>query len=138
MSSSFFTSIERVVLAEKITLPEVTKVPVTRQWLLEGNKYIDPFNVYKDTKAKFFFNVATPMVSKGEPTKSSGPKPNVKGLSTSGYTRSNYIELIIPKYILLEFKDEVPKGTEFLIGCVGDSIDIDDMRIIGLYTVGGN
>ena len=133
------STIERVVLAEDIILPEVTKHSVSIDWL-NNNNYISPFNVYKDTLGKFFLPIMTPMVDKNFTREVVKTSPNTRthkgsSLKTSSYTSSNYISLYIPKYILLNFIDKVPKGTEFIVASIGGSVEIEDMRIVGIYSL---
>lgn len=130
-------SIEQVELAEDIQLPKVQEL--TYNLLHSGGTWKSPFDLYKDTKGKFFINIMTPLKDTGDTndiSKSSPSTKNQKGtykLNTNGYNASNYIELTIPKYILLNFTNIVPKGTKFVVGSINGSYDVDDMRIIGLY-----
>lgn len=132
--------IERAILAEEIILPKVTKERyITHDWL-KYNTYISPFTEYEDTIGKFFIPILTPMVSQGEVWTKTKSSPSTKGhkgdgLQTRSYNTSNYISLYIPKYILLNFVDKIPKGTEFILSSINNSIDIDDMRIIGIYSL---
>lgn len=132
-------SIERVTLAEAVRLPAVSSGPISLSALESGKKFTLAQDVYKDTLAKFYFNIITPMVDKGAVYNNQvhSPTINQRGgtkLRTSGYKSSNYIELVIPKYILLNFKNVIPAGTEFLVGLIGGSTDVEDLRIIGVYT----
>lgn len=110
-------SIERAVLAEDIILPDITEL--------------------KDTLAKFFLPIMTPMLKTDVVTESVKIIPPLKGSnqSSNSCTSTNYISLYIPKYILMNFDKKVPKGTEFIITSIDGSIKIDDMRIIGIYTL---
>lgn len=118
-----FNTVEKVTLAEDIILPNVDQ---------------SPFTVYKDIEAKFFINIMTPLLSKTELNNKVKSSPSNKGnkgedLRISSYQSSNYIILTIPKYIVLNFTDIIPKGTEFLVASIGGDIDINKMRIIGIY-----
>jgi len=111
---------ERVKLAEDIFLPE-------------------SINDYKNISAKFYLNIYTPMLDKSKIKSEEKPAPllskfNNNNINPSKYEQSNYIELTIPRYILLQFKDKVPVGTEFIITCIGE-FKINHFRIIGLYTI---
>lgn len=140
MSNSSYealSSVERVQLAEAIELPTIKAL--TYETLKSGGKWESAFDKYEDTTGKFFMNIMTPLKDGGDTsdvTKGSPSTRNVKGktkLNTSSYSSSNYIELTIPKYILLNFTGTIPKGTEFLVGSINGSSDVDDMRIIGIY-----
>ena len=63
-------------------------------------------------------------------------KPNSDTLITSEYVSSNYITLVIPKYILLQFAYEttIPAGTEFILTSIGGQMKVEYYRIIGVYT----
>ena len=136
--SGSINSIERVVLAETIKLPSVSTYPLTHRNLKENGEYKLAIHEYKDIKAKFYLPIMTPLLNK-DTNQSSKSAPNLRNnkgskLNVEGYTTSNYIELVIPKYILLEFIDSIPAGTEFIMGSIGGTTEIEDMRIIGIYT----
>jgi len=133
--------IERAILAEDIKLPFVTRNKITEHWLCcHDNEYRSAFNMYKDTLGKFFLPIMTPLVDKesaktgkGSTGSSRGNKGNLNTASTA--KSSNYVELYIPKYILMNFRGTIPKGTEFIVASIGGSIEIEDMRIIGIFTM---
>jgi hypothetical protein len=111
---------ERVKLAEDITLPE-------------------SIDDYENIKAKFYINIFTPLVDKSETRTEYKSAPSTKiynnnTLNPSNYQQSNYITLTIPRYILFQFKNTIPKDTEFIITCIGE-FKIDHFRIIGVYTL---
>lgn len=119
---------EIAVLAEDIVLPEIT-----------GNS-TNPFYLYKDILGKFFLPIMTPMLDKNNIKETQKSSPSTKGhkgnlLIVESCKSTNYISLYIPKYILLNFVNKVPKGTEFIIASIGGSIEIEDMRIIGIYSL---
>lgn len=120
--SNFFEKIEliteRVQLVEDINLPE-------------------SYDDYEDIKAKFFINIFTPLLDKNKQILETRPAPNnskTPSIKGSEYQLSNYIILIIPRYILLNFKDKIPAGTEFIITCIGE-FKIEHFKIIGVYTL---
>jgi hypothetical protein len=124
MSSNFFENkeiiTERVKLAEDIELPE-------------------SYDDYENITAKFYFNIYTPLVDKSKITSEGRPAPlvsrfNNNNLNPDKYETSNYIKLTIPRYILFQFKNKVPAGTEFIITCIG-IFRIEHFRIIGLYSL---
>jgi hypothetical protein len=111
---------ERVKLAEDIYLP-------------------DSYKDYKNIKAKFYFNIFTPLIDKSQANIQSKSAPSMSkysnnGLAVSDYQQSNYITLTIPKYMLFQFDKVVPKDTEFIITCIGE-FKIKHFRIIGIYTL---
>jgi hypothetical protein len=120
--SNFFEKIEliteRVQLVEDINLPE-------------------SYNDYEDIKAKFFINIFTPLLDKNKQILETRPAPNnskTPSIKGSEYQLSNYIILTIPRYILLNFKDKISAGTEFIITCIGE-FKIEHFKIIGVYTL---
>lgn len=111
---------ERVKLAEDIILPE-------------------SITDYENISAKFYINIFTPMVDKTKTKVETKSAPSVRkynnnNLTPSDYEQSNYITLIIPRYILFQFKNTIPKDTEFIVTCIGE-FKIDHFRIIGVYTL---
>lgn len=133
-------TIEIVTLAEDIILPELPYEELTHDYLRHIGPYTLAFNVYKNMMGKFFLPIMTPLVDKGDIMDQGRGAPSTRGhrgasLRTSDYTSANYILLPIPKYILLNFRDKVPKGTKFIMASIGGSLDTDKMRIVGLYTV---
>jgi hypothetical protein len=136
-------NIERVVLAEDIELPEINTEPLTLELLQElsdkNSYYKLAINEYSDMNAKFFLPIMTPLVDTDNARDSTKSSPSLNGnkgdsLKSSSYNSTNYITLVIPKYILLNFVSVVPKGTVFVVGSVGGKLNIDEMKIIGLYS----
>lgn len=137
------SSIERAKLAEDILLPELPKEPLTLEYLKNIGEYKLAINEYTDVVGKFFLTIMTPLIDKGEAVEAKKTAPSTRGhkgqgLPTNSYTSSNFISLTIPKYIVLNFKDVIPKGTEFIVASVGGSIELEDLRIVGLYTLTGS
>lgn len=135
-----FSGLERVILAEDILLPELPDKPLTLAYLEEFGEYKLAFNEYHDMQGKFFMNIMTPMVEKGEIEEKFSSSPRTIGhrgneLSTMDYVSTNFIILTIPKYILLNFREMVPKGTEFLIASIDGSLEVEDIKIIGIYSL---
>ena len=114
---------ERVILAKKIKVDK-----------------------YRATTGKFFFPILTPTVKQGEASKTPTKAPNIgkhKGvkLDVKKYNVLNYINLEIPKYLMMNFnvgdsgKIEVPKGTQFLVTSLDKSIEYDKLRIVGIWSL---
>ena len=117
----------------------------------EEKEYKLAYNELKNIDAKFYIPVLMTTFNKSDtevkinnkaPSKA-GFKGNIQSLS---YSSTNCAVLTIPKYILLQFIDQkndivgvsdpyIPKGTEFLVACVGGYMEITQMRIIGIYTL---
>lgn len=109
------------------------------------------YNELKNIEASFYIPILTPTMDKSsnkEERKAAPRKNGFKGenIESKPYTVSNSVKLIIPKYILFQFLDQkneienvkdpiIPKGTEFLIAAVGGIGRLENIRIIGLFTV---
>lgn len=117
-----------------------------------NNEYKLAYNELKNIDALFYIPKLMPTIEESDVDvsikRSSPSKKGFKGdnINSSSYIYSNSVSLTIPKYILLQFIDNkteteglkdpyIPKGTEFLICCIGGIMDIEKMRIIGLYTL---
>ena len=115
------------------------------------NEYKLAYNELKNIDAKFYIpvlmttfqNTGLEINTANRAPKTTGFKSDIRSLP---YNSSNCIILTIPKYIILQFidlKNEIegskdpiiPKGTEFLIACVGGQMNLEQLRIIGLYTL---
>lgn len=93
-----------------------------------------PLATYQDMIGYFHIPMATPLTEGGEPTAvdHEAPKNKTKGLKAHGYTEMNYIPLIIPRYICLQFLDIIPAGTKFIVAFIGGSTNISNIHIIGV------
>lgn len=116
-----------------------------------NNDYKLAYNELKNIEASFYIPILTPTMDKNkdiEERKAAPKKNGFKGerIESKAYTYSNSIKLIIPKYILLQFMDckneteglkdpYIPKGTEFIIAAIGGLGRLENIRIIGLFTV---
>ena len=135
-------SIELAILQQDIELPELPKDPLTlgtlEKYAKEGKEYKLMENEYQNMIGNFYVPILFPLVEDGESTELvfDAPKTNNilnNSLASSTYVERNYISLLIPKYIVMQFKDIIPKGTKFIIGLIGNETDIEDINIIGLY-----
>lgn len=115
---------ERVILAEDLELPDPS---------LDG---YNPLSDFTDMNAKFYLPIMTPLLDTDITYDKHSQKPNSDTLITSEFISSNYITLVIPKYILLQFAYEIiiPTGTEFIVTSIGGQMKIEYYRIIGVYT----
>ena len=129
-------------LQEDIILPKLPEEPLTLETLqlyaMEGKSYNLMQNCYTDMVGKFYMPVLFPLVDKSDGVeeyeynypkydKSNGTIKPIKYIST------NYVELVIPKYIVMQFKNKIPKDTIFLIGFSGEHKKISNLNVIGLY-----
>lgn len=133
-------TIERAQLAEDIPLPAINTQKLTQDFFESHSEYVLAQNVYTDTMGKFYLNIMTPLLDKAESKTETKAAPSTRGhkgstLNTMSYTATNYVSLMIPKYILLNFTGSVPKGTEFIVASIGGSLDVEDMRIVGIFSL---
>ena len=129
-------------LQEDIILPELPKEELTLETLLrydqEGKTYNLMQNCYTDMVGKFYIPVLFPLVDKSdgpEEYEYNTPRTQLSNntIRPVRYTSVNYIELVIPKYIVMQFRDKIPKDTIFLIGFSGEHKKISNLNVIGLY-----
>ena len=125
-----------------IILPELPKEELTLETLLrydqEGKTYNLMQNCYTDMVGKFYIPVLFPLVDKSdgpEEYEYNTPRTQLSNntIRPVRYTSVNYIELVIPKYIVMQFRDKIPKDTIFLIGFSGEHKKISNLNVIGLY-----
>ena len=101
-----------------------------------------------DIIGKFNIPIITPTMKAGVAVENNRDIPRVKvqsntTLDTGDYITTNYIMLIIPKFLLIDFitsriisnnvlveKGRIPEGTEFIVGFLGQ--EIDHVRLIGI------
>ena len=133
--------IEIAELQEDILLPELPKEKLTLSVLQKyeelGKTYDFPHDTYEDMIGNFYIPILFPLVENGESTEIEYEAPSAQILNGSvqgsSYVERNFVSLMIPKYIVMQFIDVIPKGTKFLVGFVGGSTSIENLSIIGLY-----
>lgn len=91
----------------------------------------------KNITGKFLIPVLMPLQNNTEIAENKVSVANIdqssKKNSISKYSVSNYCKLTIPRYLLYNFDDKIKKGTKFIIISIGGEIDLDNIRIIGIY-----
>ena len=153
ISSSFFDkasfsysdalSIELVELQRTIYLPLLPMERLTYSVLVayeeEGIPYWFKDEVYTSVMGNFYAPMMFPMVENPEESIDMiHSAPHNSMLKTEGayetveYTTSTYVQLVIPKYIVMNFTDTIPKGTVFVVGAVGGSNTIDQLKILSV------
>lgn len=134
-------SIEVAILQQKVRLPKLPKEKLSIATLIqyeeEGRDYKLAIDAYDDVIGNFYIPILSPMVDNTSSTELEFDAPKNssvlnKSIEGTGYVERNFINLIIPKYIVLQFRDIIPKGTKFLVGFVGGCIDLTNMGIIGI------
>lgn len=140
-------SIEIATLQRRIILPVIPKEIISAKVLAAydylGYEYRTKDEVYVDTVGNFYMAMLLPLIKDGKSTEVQYSAPKTSnimnknsGLQTSNYSETNYINLVIPKYILLNFTKEVPKGTKFLVSFTGGLSSIGNMKIVGIAQIG--
>ena len=124
------------ILLEDILLPPLPKISEVLSGSVEKFRAEE---LYMDMIGKFCIPILFPFDEENmEPKDKDEVAPTVRNiindcnLEVKEYKTSNFIEINIPKYILLNFVDKIPKKTKFLLTFVGGGIQIDDIRVIGV------
>jgi hypothetical protein len=140
-------SVEIAELQRTIFLPLLPMERLTYSVLAayedEGLPYWFKDEVYTSVLGNFYVPMLFPMVENPEestdmvhPAPENGhviqDDPEREPYTTEEYTTRTYVELIIPKYIVMNFTDTIPKGTKFIVGYVGGSNTIDSMKILSV------
>ena len=106
-------------------------------------EYRLPEEWYRDVIANFYPTMLAPMVKDGESTMLVHNAPDVSNILTIGgefvtteYKEQNYIELIIPKSLVLLFRKEIPIKTKFTCTFLGGSSMYRSMKITGIVEIG--
>ena len=119
-----------------------TTIPGTNEMSSPSNEYRLAEHYYKNMIANFYIPVLMPLIDGEEDSMELEMQaPSTRGimndgLLTSDYIEQNYVQLVIPKYIVMNFKYRIPKGTKFLVAFVGGKATIYNASIIGLYGPG--
>ncbi len=132
--------IEEAILLEEILLPELPPFP-TMEEIHEDHIYypwIIEKELYTDVVGKFSIPIITPLGQNMDEPFDEVMIPEVRNivngaeLSTTEYEKSNYIELVIPRYIVLNFITKIPVHTKFIVCFIGDKILFNNIKIIGV------
>ena len=137
-------NIEIAILLEDIELPKIDKRPLTLSLLQAKAQTGDPIyrtkmSEYTPVTANFIIPTLLPYGEREEVTEEFNVAPTVitrngVELESEEYNSTNTIELQIPKYIVMEFTDIIPHGTEFIIASVGKRLHKTQIRIIAIYS----
>lgn len=165
--------IERAILMKDIELKKYFENPTFNLKYFDPIKKSNPtceygidtywdFNFEKEYKfvydqlpnyieAPFHIPIFAALYNGGDPYDSKTGAPSKRGfkgdsINASTITSSNYINLKIPRYILMQYafnkdtsknsaKKIIKKNTEFLICSVGGQMIAENIRIIGLWTI---
>lgn len=143
-ASGVAAHIEVATLLEEILLPELPPFPTMEEIHSDRVYYPRTIELYEDMVGKFSIPILSPLGNNtGEPEEEDIISEarnivNESHITVNPFQKSNYVELVIPKYILLNFLEVVPAGTRFIVCFIGDSLDIEDIKVIGLVReIGG-
>ena len=136
-------STEIMMLQKTIILPYVNEEYSCYKLMEAYNtaecEYRVPEEWYTDVLANFYPTMLTPMVKDGDSTLLIHNAPDVSNILTVGgefvtteYKEQNFIELVIPKSLVLLFRKEIPKGTKFTCNFTGGSTMYRSIKITGI------
>lgn len=140
-------SIEIATLQRRILLPILPKEIIGSKVLSAynhlGYEYRIKDQVYTDVVGNFYITMLMPLIKNGKSTEMSHEAPKTSNILNSDnalkvkeYKEHNYINLIIPKYIVCNFTKEIPKGTQFITCYIGGLSSISNIKIIGVGEIG--
>ena len=120
--------IELAILKQDIPLP--TKI-------VDGVEVPD-FDNYMNVIGYFYIPIIMALLTNSDPTAVEVKAPTEKGvlnksISSNTYTSKNFLDLVIPRYIALNFRYKIPAETKFLVAFVGGKTTVNNISIIGLY-----
>ena len=119
---------EVAILQRKIYLPllplEKLNDFVLAAYRYLGESYWFKDDVFKAKEGNFYVPLLFPLIEDGESTDIINNAPRIQSinedqLESSRYVTRNYINLTIPRSIILQFSNVIPKGTEFNISFFG-------------------
>ena len=89
---------------------------------------------YGDVEGNMYITMMTPLIENGESTEMEFGAPSTEnilgeGLHTVEYKESNFVRVMIPRDIVLNFRKKIPVGTKFSITHVGGSSDIAALKV---------
>ena len=165
-------SIEIAELQEDVPLPSISIEPLTYDILKEHHSntedeegdiesyakpYFTPEMVCTNVIGNFFIPMMFPLIENGDSEEKEVEAPSTTDVDGSGivaeeYVTRNFISLVIPKYIAMnfykypdytnfvntgdyysgEYKQYIPKGTKFLCAFIGGSTNTNNISIVGI------
>lgn len=136
-------SVEIAELQREIYLPllplEKMSIKVLQAYEDLGRSYWFKDDVYTAMEGNFYIPMLFPMVENtAESTELIHKEPKTRNVSsTDGYGTEQYVTrtfviLEIPRHIVMQFSNVIPKGTKFCIGFVGGSTNISEIKILSV------
>lgn len=141
-------SIEIAILQRRILLPilpkEIIGEKVLNAYNYLGYEYRTKDQFYTDVLGNFYVTMLMPLIKNGKSTEMKHAALNTSnilnkenaGINVKEYKEHNYINLVIPKYIVCNFTKEIPKGTQFITCYIGGLSSLSNIKIIGVGEIG--
>ena len=137
-----YPSIEVAILQQDIELPEVSNEPLTLATLEAyeeaGEVYKLADQEFKNAIGNFYVPILFPLVENGESTELEFDAPEAhnvlnESIQPVNYVERNFIQLVIPKHLVMNFRDVIPSGTKFIIGFIGGNKSIENIVVLGVH-----
>lgn len=137
-------SLEVAELQRTIYLPllpmEKLSIKVLQAYETLGRSYWFKDDVYTAELGNFYIPMMFPMVENTpESIELIHNNPNTKNISTSNkgygteqYTTRSFVEIVIPRFIVMQFHNIIPRGTKFCVGFIGGKTDTESMKILSV------
>lgn len=139
ISSNYSASLsnEIAILQRKIYLPLLPLERLTDMVLTAyraNNRYYwFKDDVFKAMTGNFYISMIAPLVKDGDSTDIIYNAPRIKSTEekfpVSEYKTRNYVKLTIPRHIVLQFNNLIPKGTKFNVAFEGGNSSNYSMKI---------
>ena len=128
---------EIAILQRKIYLPLLPLERITDMVLTayrnNGRYYWFKDDVFKAEVGNFYVSMIAPLVKNGDSTDILYDAPQIKTTDgefpSSEYKTRNYVKLTIPRHIVLQFSNLIPKGTKFNVTFEGGNSSNYSMKI---------
>ena len=139
-------SIEKIKVHRPVILPPISEEFIDYK-ILEayseiGAQFILADDAYTDVIANFYPPLITPMVEDGECVVMKHDAPEIADIFSNeemvaeNYDEINFIPLLIPKHIVMNFRREIPVGTEFIASFTGGTLSYGNIHILGVANIG--
>ena len=103
-----------------------------------GKYYWFKEDVYEAKTGNFYIPVLFPLEENGDSTDIVHAAPNTRNtlnsdkLATSDYVTRNYINLTIPRHIVMQFSNLIPAGTKFNVSFTGGSSSNQSIKVLSV------
>ena len=137
-------SFEIAELQRTIYLPllpmEKLSIKVLQAYENLGRSYWTKDDVYTSVIGNFYIPMLFPMVENtAESIELIHKNPNTRNISsnnsafgTERYITKSFVELVIPRHIVMQFSNIIPRGTKFCIGFIGGNTNTNSIKILSV------